>query len=139
MDADSVAVPHTGAAANLVRYNLMGHRKKILQCCGVPRAETYLARARFEFGRGRWGEVRSAAEIPGGIVGNRGKFATFATGADILGVLCTGALESPGGQSDAPRNMSTSHCVLRVAPLWDEVQLSRPPISSRPFRRNVLI
>ena len=53
IDADSVAVLDLVATASLVRFKLLGHRIGILESGGVPRAETYPACARFEFGVGR--------------------------------------------------------------------------------------
>ena len=63
VDAESVAVRETGAAANLVCSGRLEDHDSRVSCWGVPGAETYPPPARFKFGYGSLGEVRCAAEI----------------------------------------------------------------------------
>ena len=67
---------------------------------------SYPASARFKFGDGRLGEVLHEADIPAGIVGNRGKLTAFALEADIPASWRKGALEAIGGRLDIPRDIS---------------------------------
>ena len=63
---------------------------------GLPRVSTYPAQARFEFGDGRMGDVRFAANITVGIAGAEGNFTAFVLDADIPASLRKGALEALG-------------------------------------------
>ena len=101
--ADSVAVLDTGATANLVRASWLARHNRIVEGYGIPRAPTYPSTARFVIGDGRLGEVSHAADIPGGIAGNKGKCAAFALDADIPALLRKGAMEALGGQLDCSR------------------------------------
>ena len=71
---DSVVALDSGATANLVRVSWPAHHNRILERRGVPKETTCSAQARFRFRDGRLGEVRQAANIPGGIAGNKGMF-----------------------------------------------------------------
>ena len=68
-------------------------------------AQAYPARARFQSGNGRLGEVRSAADIPVGVAGGRGKVAAFLLETGIPALLRRGALEALGWQLGVPRNV----------------------------------
>ena len=65
-------------------------------------------RTKSEFGDGRFGEVRCAADIPEGIAGNRSKVAAFALEANIPVLLRRGAAAALGGQLDLCRDISSS-------------------------------
>ena len=105
--ADSVAVLDTAATANLARFQWLGHHKKFLGREGFPRISTYLACAPFNFGDGRLGEARYAADPPVGIADCRGKFAASVLEADIPALLRKGVLGARGAQSDVSREIST--------------------------------
>ena len=62
---------------------------------GLPRIATFPARARFEFGGARRGDVRSATDITAGNAGAKGNSAAIAVDADIPVLLRKGALRSP--------------------------------------------
>ena len=72
-ESDGVFVLDAGVTANLVCFRYLENRDRILQRKGFPRVSRYPASARFKFGDGRQGEVLHAADIPAGIVDNRGK------------------------------------------------------------------
>ena len=63
--------------------------------------------ARFRFGDGRMGEARHAGDIPACIARSKGKFSAFAADAEIPALLREGPLETPGGELDLSRDMST--------------------------------
>ena len=94
MDADTAVVLETGGAANCVCFMRLGRRISILERWGVRRTETYYARAHFEFGDSRLGEVRCAVEILAGTAGGRRKFTAFALEADIPALSRKGASEA---------------------------------------------
>ena len=77
MEADSLVVLGTGAAANSVCFKWLERRNEISERKGAPRATTYLACARFKFGSGLLGAARRVADCPVGIAGNHGRVAAF--------------------------------------------------------------
>ena len=107
MGADSVVGLRTRAAASLVCFKWLKRQSSIVERRGVPRAETFPARARSEFGGGRLGEVRCAADNPAGIVGCRGEFAACVLEADIPPLAREGALGALGGQAVVAHNVLT--------------------------------
>ena len=76
----SVAVLHTGAAANLACFRRLARRNRILDRKGPLRVSTCPACARIKFGIGRAGEVRRAADVPVGNAGKLGKFTALCAG-----------------------------------------------------------
>ena len=88
--AESLAVLDTGAAADLVRFRLLGRRNKFPERNRISRVTIYPACARFKFGLGRLGEVRYVADIPAGMACCRDKFGAFVLEADISASLRQG-------------------------------------------------
>ena len=87
MTDDSAVVLDTGATANLVSVRRLTHSNSLLGEMGLPRVTTHPAMARFKFGEGRMGDVRSAAEITVGIAGANGNFTVFVLDADTPALL----------------------------------------------------
>ena len=79
-----------GAAATLVCFKWRGRYSPNSERGGVPRAGTFRARARSNFGDGRLAEVRREADIPVRITNGSGEFVAFALEADIPSSLRTG-------------------------------------------------
>ena len=77
LEADSLVVLDTGAAADLVCFRWLGHRSRISERRGYQKVSTSPLSAIVRFGNGRLGEVPHAAETPVGIAGNKGKFTAF--------------------------------------------------------------
>ena len=74
MKEGSVATLETGAAANLVCFRRLTHHNSPMGKVGLPRVETYPAKARLKFGGGRIGDARFAADITAAIAGARRNF-----------------------------------------------------------------
>ena len=105
MRNDSVVALDTGATANLACFKWLGHHNSNLQTTGFPKVTTYPTIARFEFGYGRVGEVKYAADFEVGVAGRRGAFASFVSETDIPALLRRGSPEALGGQQDADRDI----------------------------------
>ena len=118
MDAASVAVVDTGAAATSVRSEWLKRRGEIF----VPPATAHPACARFKFGHGRLVAVRCPADFPVEVAGIHGKFATFVLEADVPAPSPQGASEALWGAvgplslqqgTDFPPKLSSfGRCVL---------------------------
>ena len=89
-----------GAAANLACVRRLENHNLLSEIRGPLRESTHPAGARVQFGYGRLGEVRLAAEITVGLAGQGGTPAAFALEADIPALLRKGVLEVLGGQLD---------------------------------------
>ena len=83
MNADSVAVLDTGAAANLACSRMLERPAGNWNGGAPHRAKSYPACARFKFDDGRLEGVRCAPETPVGTAGDLGKFANFVLEAGI--------------------------------------------------------
>ena len=70
--ASSAVVLDAGATANLVRRAWLANRNQFLRRLGMEQAHLYPSAARFQFGDGRIGEVRHAANITVGVAGCKG-------------------------------------------------------------------
>ena len=101
--ADSVAVLNLGATANLVCFRWPERRNRFLGRHSLQRVSVYQLEATFRFGDGRVGEVRYAAGITVGIVGNKGTFAASVLDADSPALLRDAAADALGGQLNFPR------------------------------------
>ena len=93
----------TGATATLVCFRRPQNHNRPLEKNGRQEVSTYPSSARLRFGRGRFGEVRFAADIPMVVAGDKGKFAAFLLGAVAPVLLRKGVMEALGGQLDLPR------------------------------------
>ena len=107
MGTDGVVVLDTRPAANLVGFKWFERGNKFSERWGAPRPETYPECARIRFGDGLSVEVRCAADVPVGLAGNRGMCAASALEVGFPASLCTGALDSLGGELGSPRDIST--------------------------------
>ena len=120
---DCVVALGAGAAANLVLFNWLENHNLLLGTHGFPGVSTYPTGARFEFGDGRQGEARLAADISVGNAGAVGALTAFAFEADSPALLRKGILEATGGQSACTavmltlRNHELGHYVFIVVSL----------------------
>ena len=99
---DSVAMLDTAATANMACFRWLEHHNRLPEEHGFQKVSTFPSTARFRSWGGRLREVRRAADIPAGVVGNRGKFAAFVLDADVPAFLRK--LEKLGGRLDFPRD-----------------------------------
>ena len=74
IDADSVVVLDTVAAAKVVCFRALGRRESVSGKWGIQPAQPLPAQVRLKFGDGRLAEVRRAADIPAGLSGGRRNF-----------------------------------------------------------------
>ena len=70
----SALILYTEATAKLTRFRWLGNHISLPAQRGMPRANTYQAKARLKFGDGRMAEVRHAADVTVGIAGNKAPF-----------------------------------------------------------------
>ena len=72
-----------GAAASLARFRWLDNRSQLLEKHAFSHVLTHPACARFKFGGGRLGEVRSAADITVGNAGCKETSTVFALDAGV--------------------------------------------------------
>ena len=92
MKEDSVVTLDTGATANPLRFRWPKTHNSMLGKIGLPRVTTYPSQARFEFGDGRMGDVRFAADITVGTAGAEGSFVAVVLDVDPPALSRRGAM-----------------------------------------------
>ena len=87
MGEGCVVALETGAAANSVYFKWLENRNLLVGKQELPRISNHPGSARFEFGDGRFGEVRHAAEVTDGSAGRKGTLTALVLEADIIALL----------------------------------------------------